>query len=660
MGTYIVELELENWMRYAGRCKVQLEPTVYAVVAEWLGEPGRSNWGGKSAALEAIAFALTGAHRFRTEDEWITNGAERGAVTLRLSDGHEIVRQRKVGSATSLTVQRRGRTWTKGEAQQRVYDSVLGVRNTDEFYTLYFAEQRELAAMVRAKPEEFTERLRDWMPELAELERVEAGAIDRVNECADAVKEEENLIAMIAADVDGGEPCASADDARRIIGKCIVEAEAAVKRDEGKECAASGELQRAQGAMELANEYWRHEDALKVVAVRESELNELLDDLKQCGKKQVNKQAQAAEQAYDKVRSKVGKLEEDVQQLAELVKGKFDGKCPLTNAACPVKDAVARACMKRATDLVKARVELKQYTEGPYTTAHEHRSSALQAVREVAAKVEKVVTLQRIVDEAKVHREYCDEHARPKLRAELTQAVVDAQTLLGDVRSDLAVKREALRRYEYRLGQIDKASGSADVMRVGVARYSRIALAASRQYAQREFATMHTRRIERLGNALLGGVGIDLGFRVAWTAEGKKLSMQCEGCYHRFTGQRDKACPRCGKERGMHVIDRPHLELTDKSGAAEDLVGAAFRLAGGAWIRARRQSAWSCTMIDEPFGALDEANREVFARVLPALLKGQYGFDQAFVVSHNEDVNAAMPARLKVVASRSGSRLEVV
>jgi len=68
---------------------------------------------------------------------------------------------------------------------------------------------------------------------------------------------------------------------------------------------------------------------------------------------------------------------------------------------------------------------------------------------------------------------------------------------------------------------------------------------------------------------------------------------------------------------------------------------------------------WGTAFIDEPFGALDEANRKAFAAHLTAMLRGRFGFEQAFVVAHSPDVLDAMPGRVTVMADEYGSRAEV-
>jgi hypothetical protein len=54
--THVARIELTNWMRFRAAA-LDLGPRAYAVEAECDGDPGRSNWTGKSSLVEALAFA---------------------------------------------------------------------------------------------------------------------------------------------------------------------------------------------------------------------------------------------------------------------------------------------------------------------------------------------------------------------------------------------------------------------------------------------------------------------------------------------------------------------------------------------------------------------------------------------------------------------------
>lgn len=75
-------------------------------------------------------------------------------------------------------------------------------------------------------------------------------------------------------------------------------------------------------------------------------------------------------------------------------------------------------------------------------------------------------------------------------------------------------------------------------------------------------------------------------------------------------------------------------------------------------LRDLRGSPVRFAVVDEPFGALDAENRETLARSFAGML-GSVGLEQAFVVSHDAALLAAMPARILITRDGSASRVEL-
>jgi DNA repair exonuclease SbcCD ATPase subunit len=120
---------------------------------------------------------------------------------------------------------------------------------------------------------------------------------------------------------------------------------------------------------------------------------------------------------------------------------------------------------------------------------------------------------------------------------------------------------------------------------------------------------------------------------------------------------RIKECASCGAARGKKVEDRLDVVLSDRSGAAEDLAGIAVMLAASELIRSLKESCFGVACLDEPFGALDKANRKAFAHGLVTMLRD--GWEQVFVVAHDDALMDAMPGRIVIEASDEGSCVRV-
>ncbi len=171
------------------------------------------------------------------------------------------------------------------------------------------------------------------------------------------------------------------------------------------------------------------------------------------------------------------------------------------------------------------------------------------------------------------------------------------------------------------------------------------------------------RTIETAANAMLAGAGVDLSIAIRWgNPSSTTLAPSCDGCGHVYQGVKQKNCPRCEAVRGPKLDDKLEVELSDRSGAAEDLAGIALQLAASAWLRARRGAAWAMVAIDEPFGALDVSNGRALAVHLAGMLS-RGAFRQGFVIAHTPAAMDALPSRLQVTGTggREGrSTIEVL
>ena len=659
---HIERVYLNNWLRYGGTHAIALEPTVYGIVGEWLGEEGRSNWVGKSALMEAFDFALTGRHRKRTEDEWITLGTDAGGVELHLSNGMVVTRTREFGKATKLTASEGSAEYKDKEAQAFIYAQVLGCSRED-FDLLYYAKQRKLAEVVMMRPEEFADTIRQWVG-TGPLEGVEADASAQLGKAADKVRELEQTISAAVADAlegveDGSDYDPVAGNPVAIIDQRLASIDGEHKRAQTAMNVARAAWDKAVAEQDACNEWWRHKTAVDALALTRAELKglrEKLDNIDGVGLELDETDAIKAEQIAT---TRCRNLEVQCRNLEALTRGVFDGECPLMGVECPAKaEVLKRGRLNNAKLLeVKAATEKASGNVTASRNATHAMKDKLRSFREDEAKVR---ALEKVLGDGAEHQEYLDANEEPADKAAAATAVAAAQEALTEARVELERCTHLMSRLNHRFAEVGAAVRNIGDAKAKMARLNRIRRAAGRQGAQRDVALASMRRVESMGNAMLSDAGIPLSFRVRWASEGKKLAGACDACGHVYTGQRDKACPRCRAERHMHSIDRPGLELSDRSGAAEDLVGANVRLGASAWLRRKRQMPWGVAMIDEPYGALDAANREAFSQYLVSSLRGRFGFEQAFIIAHHDDAMSCLPGRIRVVGTQSGSRLEVV
>jgi hypothetical protein len=159
---------------------------------------------------------------------------------------------------------------------------------------------------------------------------------------------------------------------------------------------------------------------------------------------------------------------------------------------------------------------------------------------------------------------------------------------------------------------------------------------------------------------MLAIAGVDLSLSCSWEREGKGIADECSACGAAFPASaKVKKCSSCGTPRGPKVVQQFDVELSARSGAAEDLAGLALSLSAGRFLHGERGSSWSSVFVDEATAHLDKAHRRAFAQHLPALLAAT-GVEQAFVISHSPESVASLPGRIVVTRGADGrSRVSV-
>lgn len=659
-----------NWMRFGGDNTVDLASDVYGLVGRYDGDARRSNWAGKTSFIEAIRFALFGVHRAAREDGWITEGATGGSVSVTLSDGTLITRSRRRGQATKLMVTRAGEQST-GDAAQEVIERAIGL-NKDDFEVTCWFGQKQMARLILARPVDRFELVSGWFG-LAPLQRCE----ERAREHLSTVGREAARVRALL-DSANARLGLAVETGRRIVQDAAVQGAhdsafglvwpADAIREMLNELGPSAQLRERAAAENRQHELARVEefadarrklDAANELADVRTKGTLLTEQIAALGKEvtAIGLTKEEAQDRYNETRLNLSLAADDLKAKRSLARGEFSGTCPVDNGACPAKNDINKRSVANAALYEKAvavydersrqesvdRIALAELDAlfKKMDAKSAERDALRQRARELIVKAEGAVELDE------------NEHAKrveayEKAFAEHTDAVSDAEIIkqtIGRLDSSLA----EIAQHEKVLAELraQEETGRAALRIFG------------RQGAQRQIAEGALIEIELEANDILRSAGVDLSVQVLWAREGVGLAAWCGECGAPFpSSTRVKRCERCNAERGPKVIERLDIELSDRSGAAEDLAGVALQLAGAAWLRRERGVQWSVAFLDEPFGSLDEANRKGFSAHLSSMLRGSAGFEQAFIVAHHPDVIDGLPARLVVSAGEKISTVE--
>jgi hypothetical protein len=647
-------LLLCNWERFDGANALSLEAKAYSVVARHERDPERSNWLGKSSLTRAIRFVLYGDHPYRTEDEWITRGRPDGQVsaTLLEEDPRSAViveRSRLRGKSTQLRVILPGGEVACGPDAQAVVERILGLRLLDYEHTCEF-EQGKMARLVTAKPEERMGVVGEWL-EMAPLERA---AEHNAQALAEVLRERDSLADLHRAaeahlaqlyqgwDADGAKA--------RLASLSLVAAEAEDLLKRARE-----RMESAQEACLKASRNWDYQELVAEGKRLAAEVDAVDADALQATLK-------AAGKVLDAAQGEAGVARKALEERVRLRTAGFDGQCPVTRRECPAREQVDEHVRQDASEVQRLRV-VAESTGARLTVARTAESAAREAVYLDETKCRRLEDLR---ESARKMVEGGVGPAEPldrlnAARAEALTLVHQAEEALRSARLEEARQRDRIEEAGRQLVRIEELAAKEKALADRLATLSEAALILGRNGAQRRISEPFLAAIGDGANEALQECGVGLTVGVQWEHEGKDPARACAACGFPFPDSRKvKACGRCGAARGRNIINRLEFPMSADGGAARDLAGIALQLSAAEWLRGRRGAAWRVACLDEPLAQCDRAHRRVMTKAFAAMLTGRFGFEQAFIISHSPETQAALPGTILVTADDERSRVEVV
>ena len=630
------KVEFENWGPYVGQHSVDLGPHIYAVQAEHADDPERSNWLGKSWFLAVMSMLITGEkpEACETADSWITDGQSEGKLKGTLDDGTVVERTRKRGKSTQLIVTLPGEKPAKQKRAQELLYSHIGLTD-DDLFASCFIEQKQIARLISSDPADRTTIVNGWL-ELEPVQDAEAYVRGKVSTL---IKEETALLAQTGAEPEAG----GLEDWPKL---AMLEDEHAVLREQStaKRDQVKGIIDHRTHMMQAA-EFERLSDEGKLLrsevdAFVAPDVEQATANTKQLG--------QAMSLTDDRKR-----------QLEELTDGSWDSKCPLTCEECPVPDEVNGRRGQFATELETTTAEY-EVAYGDWDDANTAVKAAHNANTHQEVRKGRLVQLRTKATPLLASVDYVAEHGAAEdpdaLYAELD---VLTQQMELNMAHQTQLKSDIADRTDWEKSQAEGKQRRGELAKEIQTHREALAVL-GRQGAQRAIAEAALLTIEQGANALLERAEIDLSVAVAWSREGRGLATHCDQCGAVYpASQKVKECGNCRATRGPKLVEKLAITPSDRSGAADDICGLAFQLSASAWLRAQRNAGWSSALIDEPFASLDKANSRAMAQHLHALVRGDYAFQQGFLVAHDSEVMAALPARVLITADATGSRVRV-
>lgn len=652
----VAKVRWKNFLCFRGDHEIELRDAAYAVGAMRDGDREQSNASGKTAFLETFGFVLWGKHRHRLEDGWISNGEAQGEAELTLTDGTRILRSRTRGKATKLRIFEGEVEYTKVDAETRLVE-ILGIGQVD-YYATRHLEQRQVARFVLSRPEDRMGVVSAWVG-LGPLERAEGRARELLSEVVKLLEQAERdrqrwvdriAYALSGKDIGRSEPFADRD---------------AIQAAERDAMAHGAKIKERLTAAKDARIIIESDVPIRK---RLAEYTELVEEGKKLAKEvdaidgtTLAKKHDAAKLSTAKYSVLVGEKCVRLKQLEGPYLGHFSGDCPISSIKCPATKEI-NADRKSARDA-------HEKATAAYDDASKHLASMTSKEEDLEMELK---SYRRKLDKLGDMRERAT-----KLRPEyeryeslLTKVTESVEEIRDRVTREEKAHEEnvrlygnllwALKSYDESTAELAKVDEQIRNLKTAEETASTGVLIFGRNGAQRRVAESALTDIERRANDALNACGIELAVSVRWSREGSGLATACDACGYPFPSTtRVKTCARCNAARGPRMTHRLDIELSDQSGALEDLAGLTTSLAAGAWLRERRGSSWGTILIDEAWGQLDAAHRRSLSSGLPRMLSS-WGAEQAFITAHHTSVLDALPGRIEIERREKWSEVRVV
>lgn len=635
----INSITVTGWMPFAGTFTLELPAGPIAVVGMHGGDSRRSNRAGKTSLLEAITWCLYGVHRKRLDDSVINHAVELCEVEVVL-DGIVVQRSRERGRSTKVVATMPDGVKLTGDAAQAAVIATVGL-SFEDYSATSCVRQGEVESIIAQTSGDRLAVVNKWLQQNRWVDAKRAQA-QKVNAADTRLGERRAALATAGAYL-------LSEEAKLAAETELAQLRGSLALLERK----AEELSTKMMASVTAKTDLQHHAEVKSLRSQASELRTKLD-----GRAVADQRRAYAAATVSDMRARNLVTTAAVEELAEVQRSGFDGKCPVTCEQCPIADSVTHI-VQSATALLTERRAKDRTTHDEWVAARTEHEAATQEsrvferladqYRQIVARGKQLASSFTMTEE-----EAAAAPSGAPLQLEFEEARREASvasTRVGQLERMLADAEKHAERQATLGREVDEAERSSQV--------SSLALRAISSVPAR-IAAQQIGELELEANQLLEGSGVSLRF--SWARELADKAAVCNECGYVYQSKRGDACVYCKAPRGKKLAQELEILCFDGSGVEEDarynsggtraVVGSAIRLAASAMLRRLRSSRAAWAIVDEPFGSLDAENREQLARTFAGML-ASVGLEQALVVSHDPVLLAALPS--KIVVDKDGS-----
>jgi len=681
--SFVRTIEIEGFMPFRDRYALKFEEgQIVGILGQYGEDFSRSNRAGKSSFVDAMRWCLYGKSRAKKEVELVHHDCDFAEVSCEIYNPLDesstwVTRRRTADNKGALEL--RGKEGERKAVGQEVIDRAVVGLNADEFEFTAFFKQNDIDQFMEADPQRKKEIMLRWMQTVDWGGPALAVNAFKLELKAEINKLDGQLLATTAA--------TGVDEQALLAESAQLLKQQGTRREQLEALSASKlkiqvQLEKLKNVGEQREAAQKLEDRIQKLKARRPDSSQHKSALAKVeellGKYEIVTKEKHDEflDKRDRFSQGIGQLDVEIEELEDQVANfgkELTGICPILKQACSrieadpdqlkaIRAALDGSKKKRARyeeNREKINKFLTLYTkQGEWTRQKQQIEAAMTAVKQLESQIadlsnqraeilraipanveQQTMTLNGQLDEISAEQET------------LSAQVGDADRRIGEIREEVKTAREAADRkkaLEHQIEGLNQQLGDAQYVEFMFGKNGIPSMELENSFSE----------IEEDANLILRKLRTPFHMEFEATRELGDWEPNCLVCGTVFAkGERTHKCVSCGADREKKRKDELSMRISENgterpfymdSGGGKILMSVAIRLALTMLARRRKGTNWGTIFLDEVFGQLDATNRRLMADLITGVLMKELGFEQVFIISHDQNIQSSLADQLIV------------
>lgn len=678
---FVRTLEIAGFMPYRDKFRLSFRNgQIIGITGQYGNDFSRSNRAGKSSFVDAQIWCLYGESRAKREIEIIHNEADFAQVSVELYDPTTdtatwVTRSRDKDNKGSLEIT--GAEGEKKKVGQEIVNKLVGMSYEEFAFTAFF-KQNDIDQFMQADSQKKKEILMKWIQKVKWEDFQEKANKFKIELMRDKDRIETLIAALPDGDFDETVLLQEAADLKKDNDELKIQVDGLAKKRidlnlKIKDLKSVDE--KRNRAAELASKIQQLKNRRPDSSQQRDALAKLTDLL---GKYEIvtPDKYKEIQDKRDKFVSAIANANAEINDFERQIRSagkEMTGVCPILKQACSRIEPDPDHLNGLKSAIAGTRKKVERYQENQEKA---NKMIALYQKQNEWRQQKEKVELQ-IKASQQLESQIAD---LSNQRAEVLKSIPqDAEEQISKANHKLAAIAGEQETLQTKIMQNDKRMGQITeiIKQYKEAKERKQSLdhqlknievqLADAQYVEYMFGkngipSMELENsyneIEEDANTILKKLKAPFHMEFEATRELKDWEPNCLACGTPFEkGEKTHKCKACGTDREKKRRDELSLKVFEggverqfymDSGGGKVLLSVAMRLALTMLARRRKGASWGTIYLDEVFGSLDATNRRILSDLITSVLMKELGFEQVFVISHDQNIQTAFEDQIIV------------